>query len=84
LVIESQGLVGEAVEIPTKATTRPASNSPVYASGSGTKYYFPWCSGYSSIKKENLKTFISEGEAISAGYEKAKNCSSTEAKGEKR
>jgi hypothetical protein len=61
-----------------------SSTVPVYRSKSGTKYYFPWCSGLASIKKENLQTFPSEIEAINLGYEKAKSCSSKDPKeGEK-
>jgi len=40
----------------------------VVASRNGTKYYWPWCSGVSKIKPENLIWFKSEAEAKAAGY----------------
>ncbi len=40
----------------------------IVASQNGTKYYWPWCSGVSKIKPENLIWFKSEAEAKTAGY----------------
>ncbi len=38
------------------------------------KYHFLWCAGAKQIKEENKLYFNSEGEAISAGYTLAGNC----------
>lgn len=46
----------------------------IVASKSGTKYYFPNCTGLKAIKVENRVFFGSEEEAKSAGYELARNC----------
>ena len=43
-----------------------------FASKSGSKYYFSWCS--SRVKPENKIYFPSEQWAINSGYEKARNC----------
>src|ERR1035437_4152005 len=43
------------------------SNGLVVASKSGTKYYYPWCTGVSRIKEENKVWFSSIEEAKSAG-----------------
>ncbi len=48
------------------------SNSKIYASSKGSKYYFPNCK--SSIKEENKIYFNSEIEAENAGYSLAKTC----------
>jgi len=50
------------------------SNGLVVASKSGTKYYYPWCSGVSRIKEENKVWFNSIEEAKSAGLTPASNC----------
>lgn len=44
------------------------------ASKSGTKYYYPWCSGVARIKEENKIWFASADEANKAGYSPASNC----------
>lgn len=46
----------------------------IVASKSGTKYYYPWCSGINRIKPENKVYFTSHTEAINKGYSRAKNC----------
>lgn len=48
------------------------SNSKIYASSKGSKYYFPNCK--SSIKEENKIYFNKEVEAQNAGYFLAKSC----------
>ena len=47
----------------------------VVASKSGTKYYYPWCSGVSKIKEENKVWFLSIEDAKTAGLTPAANCS---------
>lgn len=44
------------------------------ASKSGTKYYYPWCSGASRIKEENKIWFNSIEEARAKGLTPASNC----------
>jgi len=44
------------------------------AAKSGTKYYYPWCSGVSRIKEENKVWFNSIEEAKAAGLTPAANC----------
>jgi hypothetical protein len=44
------------------------------AAKGGTKYYFPWCSGVSRIKEENMVWFDSYEQAQMAGYSAAANC----------
>lgn len=46
----------------------------VVASKSGTKYYYPWCSGVSKIKEENKIWFASIEEAKAYGLTPASNC----------
>ncbi len=46
----------------------------VVASKSGTKYYYPWCSGVSKIKEGNKVWYKSIEEARSAGLTPASNC----------
>jgi hypothetical protein len=46
----------------------------VFASKSGKKYYYPWCSGASRIKEENKIWFSSIEAAKAAGYTPAVNC----------
>lgn len=41
---------------------------------SSFRYHFLWCPGAKNIKEENKIYFNSEGEAISAGYILAGNC----------
>lgn len=71
------GLKGEplAPRLPADAAAAAVlSGGAVSASKNGTKYYFPWCSGLSRIKKENLVSFASAKEAEAAGYALAANC----------
>lgn len=46
----------------------------VWASKTGSKYYFPWCGALSRIKPENRVSFGSATLAKEAGYEPATNC----------
>jgi len=46
----------------------------ILASRYGTRYYFKDCPGLSKIKKENLISFTSAGEAKEAGYLPSKSC----------
>jgi hypothetical protein len=46
----------------------------VLASKSGTKYYYPWCTGVSRIKEENKVWFLSIEDARSAGLTPASGC----------
>jgi len=50
------------------------TDSLVVASKSGTKYYYPWCSGVSRIKEENKVWFNSTEEAREKGLTPASNC----------
>ncbi len=61
-------------------TTQIENMHPMYiggevvASRSGTKYYFPWCSGASKIKDSNRVWFITIEKAKRAGYTPSKSC----------
>lgn len=58
-------------------TDKPKSentNGLVVASKSGTKYYYPWCSGVSRIKEENKVWFDSIENARAKGLTPASNC----------
>ena len=46
----------------------------VVASKSGTKYYYPWCTGVSKIKEENKIWFNSIEEAKARGLTPASGC----------
>lgn len=50
------------------------NSGSVVASKNGTKYYLPGCSGAGRIQDQNKVYFISEQEAMDAGYTKASNC----------
>lgn len=54
--------------------SKSTENKYILASKSGTKFYFTWCGGSNRIKEENRVFFGSVEEAISSGYELAKNC----------
>lgn len=51
------------------------NSGEVVASKSGTKYYYPWCSGVSRIKEENKVWYKSIEEAKTAGLTPASKCS---------
>lgn len=46
----------------------------VFASKSGKKYYYPWCSGADRVKEANRVWFDTVEAAKSAGYTPATNC----------
>lgn len=50
------------------------SDIVVIASQTGTKYYYPWCSGLSRIKEENRIYLPNETVAEEAGLERATKC----------
>ncbi|MFA6226959.1 MAG: hypothetical protein WC631_00525 [Candidatus Paceibacterota bacterium] len=50
------------------------SNGLVLASKSGTKYYYPWCSGVDRIKEENKIWFSTMEEAKARGLAPAVGC----------
>ena len=56
------------------ATTTNNSNNFLVASKTGTKYYFPWCSGVSKISEKNKVWFDSYSSAQAAGLTPAANC----------
>jgi len=60
-------------EMVAEAGTIPGDKLFV-ASKSGTRYYYPWCSGVSRIKEENKVWFATQEEAEGAGYSAAANC----------
>ncbi|MFA5652092.1 MAG: hypothetical protein WC933_01890 [Candidatus Paceibacterota bacterium] len=57
-------------------TQNPSNNTSgmLVASKSGTKYYYPWCTGVSRIKEENKVWFNSVEEARAKGLTSASNC----------
>lgn len=50
------------------------ASGEVVASKSGTKYYYPWCTGVSRIKEENKVWFNSIEDARLVGLTPATNC----------
>jgi hypothetical protein len=63
--------------IATKNTNSNSSTQAkglVVASKSGTKYYYPWCSGVSRIREENKVWFNTIEEARATGLTPASNC----------
>ncbi len=54
--------------------TDNVSKSLVVASRTGTKYYYPWCTGVSRIKEENKVWFNSIEEAKAVGLTPATGC----------
>jgi len=54
--------------------TQTQGKGIVLASKSGTKYYYPWCTGVSRIKEENKVWFLSIEDARSAGLTPASGC----------
>jgi hypothetical protein len=51
-----------------------SSKGLVVASKSGTKYYYPWCTGVARIKEENKVWFNTIDEAKAKGLTPASNC----------
>jgi len=50
------------------------TNGLLVASKTGTKYYYPWCTGVSRIKEENKVWFNTVEEARAKGLTPASNC----------
>ncbi len=72
-VIQAQ----ETASVASAVETNPANTNQkgtVFSSKSGSKYYYPWCSGASRIKEENRVWFNSIEEAKSRGLSAAANC----------
>lgn len=53
---------------------KPVSNSTVYASNKGTKYYYASCGGLSKVSPANKISFPSSRAAEAAGYSLASGC----------
>ena len=54
--------------------TNSVQKGLVVASKSGTKYYYPWCTGVLRIKEENKVWFATIKDAQSAGLTPASGC----------
>jgi len=67
-VMESQTSTNSAQD------TSKRTNVIVVASKSGTKYYYPWCTGVNRIKEENKVWFNSIESAKGAGLTPASGC----------
>ncbi len=63
----------KTVENP-ESTQQTQSKGLVVASKSGTKYYYPWCTGVSRIKEENKVWFDTIEKARAVGLTPASNC----------
>jgi len=63
-----------SINLDTKSITTSIAKGLVVASKSGTKYYYPWCSGVDRIKESNKVWFTSIEEAKSKGLTPAANC----------
>ena len=64
--------VSESIQTDKKENT--TEKGIVVASKSGTKYYYPWCSGVSRINEENKVWFNSIDEAKARGLTPASGC----------
>ncbi len=58
----------------TSISSSQQTNGLVVASKSGTKYYYPWCTGVSRIKEENKVWFDTIEQARAVGLTPASNC----------
>ncbi len=67
-------LAGDTTPMITRVGGAPNQKGLVFASKSGTKYYYPWCSGAARVKEENRKWFPSVALAKAAGLTPAANC----------
>lgn len=65
---------GSEVSITPSPLVSTTSDGTVVASRSGSKYYFPWCSGVDRISEANKVWFPSEDAARAQGYALASNC----------
>ena len=85
-ITDNQGVVYNAISAAisntsagsnvVNSTNVPATTGKgiVFSSKSGTKYYYPWCSGAARIKDANRVWFNTIDEAKSAGLTPAANC----------
>ena len=64
----------EKTNTPAQTGLSAQAGGEVVASKSGTKYYYPWCTGVSKIKEENKVWFKSIENAKLAGLTPASNC----------
>ena len=64
----------EKTNTPAQTGLSAQASGEVVASKSGTKYYYPWCTGVSKIKEENKVWFKSIENAKLAGLTPASNC----------
>ena len=58
----------------TDSVEKNTEKGTIVASKSGTKYYYPWCSGTSKIKDENKIWFNTIEEAKARGLTPASGC----------
>ncbi|MFZ2038791.1 MAG: hypothetical protein WAV11_02545 [Minisyncoccia bacterium] len=58
----------------TEVAKTPDQKGMLVASKSGTRYYFPWCSGVSRISEANKVWYNSYEEAQAAGLTAASGC----------
>ena len=75
-VVEGEGGASadpRAAQSPSASAIAP-SKGLVFASKTGKKYYYPWCSGADRIKETNKVWFSSLEQAKSAGYSPASGC----------
>lgn len=63
--------LGETKSISSIATS---SKGIVFASKSGKRYYYPWCSGAERVKESNKVWFLTVEDAKKAGLTPAVNC----------
>lgn len=59
---------------PVTTASTSTGQGTVFGSKSGTKYYYPWCSGANRIKPENRVWFPTIEAAKAAGLTPAANC----------
>ncbi len=69
-----KNLEGQIISSTSLSESEGKGEKLFVASKSGTRYYFPWCSGVSRIKEENKVWFATADEAKRAGYLPASNC----------
>lgn len=50
------------------------SRGEIHGNRNSKIYHLPACPDYGRLKPENVVPFASEGDAVAAGYRKAKNC----------
>lgn len=70
----SKGLEASQISLSSSFKSEGEGEKLFVASKSGTRYYFPWCSGVGRIKEENKIWFTTPEEAKKAGYSPASNC----------